>query len=545
MQAHYTQVLARTQRPTEILAAVRNLYAYVFPHSPAGTLVCERTSETRNVRIVIQVAREISTKLGRGRAVLAIAGNDDTDFWCGLFDAGAARFEHNQLAGPQAFTKKPARSVYVEKLCNTFGVSARAAEVTSILTGSQYDGGVKRHAALARALGLPDWSPGIGYSRILAGNVPPEAGAPKMPPDSLWDLWPIPGWVDEIKMEDPEEEFQQLCRRAFGFLVEEFGFRMDPPRRWEPGLWCPCMVYRHQKLIVVIEGAPNLSFVRLCLLDGESRLLDLKGWVARRDPAFLDLCHFAEGPREQIPIFAEALRQCTAAALAGNLQPVSRFEEVGPGFSFCRYTQAQSDRDLARYTGRQSVAPARAVPAAQPAVAARPAPLPLREEFKEKWSGLERLLREREEAYPPRHTWTQGTGLEMTDLYLETCKLYGQSSASERAEIRRFFAGTRNLWNDLSSFSVHAMSLLERTGDSGWLDLALLAHSIDDNKGNDFRDAYLCLAEIYKTAVRRNIRPRAHFLRIAAISSEETSPGLPSMRKFLEDAASSFENALE
>lgn len=88
MRSHYTQFLVRTDRPTQAYGAVADLDIYLFPHTSAGTLVCERTSEALDVRIVNQVARGICWLLGLGRPVLAIAGGKDKEFWCGLFDGG-------------------------------------------------------------------------------------------------------------------------------------------------------------------------------------------------------------------------------------------------------------------------------------------------------------------------------------------------------------------------------------------------------------------------------------------------------------------------
>jgi hypothetical protein len=155
---------------------------------------------------------------------------------------------------------------------------------------------------------------------------------------------PLPKWVDDIKATDATERFQQVCRRAFSFLEEELGFRMDPPQPSEPFM----AFYRSQALNVVIETLSYGGITRLCLIDRESRLLDVTEMVERRDPELLDGCRLASGYREQIPMFAEALRKCAADVLAGDLQAISREKNVERGFSLSVFfSQNERSRFLA------------------------------------------------------------------------------------------------------------------------------------------------------------------------------------------------------
>lgn len=143
----------------------------------------------------------------------------------------------------------------------------------------------------------------------------------------------------------PKERFQDVCQQAFSFLEEEFGFRKDPPRLFEPGFQSPYMAfYRSHHLTVVVEGLSHGARTRLCLIDREGHLLDLTGVVRRRDPDMLNVCRLAKGQTRQIPVFAEALRKCAADVLTGALTAISRVEEVRPGFSFCRF-DSQSECD--------------------------------------------------------------------------------------------------------------------------------------------------------------------------------------------------------
>ena len=361
----YTQILARTERPTQVLSALKNLDVYMFPHSPAGSLICEKSSAALDVRIVIQAAKEISWKLGRGCAVLAIAGDSAGGFWCRVFDGGERRFEHNRLTGPRDFTEKPASRADVDLLCGPFGAEVDRDAVYEILTSGGFQSAVERHAALAQALGLPAWSPGIGYCRCAEGSLPPAADKPGKPVRSLAALAPVIELPEQIKGPDTQVIFQEECRRSFGFLKNDFGFQEKParlmPNRTEspihrgvyligpmhrrPGYRNPyTMVYRSPYLIVVIEGLSFGTRTRLCLIDRAGRHLDFTRLAARRAPALLDLCRLAEGQREQVPIFGDTLRECAVDVLSGDLGEIPLLGEREPGFSFDAFG-ARSDSD--------------------------------------------------------------------------------------------------------------------------------------------------------------------------------------------------------
>src|SRR5512135_3530950 len=121
---HFTQIFARTERPTQILGGLKDLDAYLFPQTPAGSAACERTSETIDVRIIIQVTQGISWRLGPGPAVLAFAGNEGTGFWCGLFEGGKTRFQYNRLTGPSHFSEQPVSPEEIEAFCRHWGPEA-------------------------------------------------------------------------------------------------------------------------------------------------------------------------------------------------------------------------------------------------------------------------------------------------------------------------------------------------------------------------------------------------------------------------------------
>ena len=370
--AHYTQILVDTERPTQILSALKGLDILLFPHTPAGTLVCERTSEALDVRIVLQVVRDISMNLGGKSAVLGIAAEDDgPGFWCGLFYDGILRFQHNRLTGPRDFAEHPASPAEVATLCIGWCAGGNEERVYEALTDPRFTKAADRHAALAQALELPVWSPGIGYFEAAEGRVPPEAGVPQKPPRSLQEIRPAAGGSAGIDASDSLTWFHKTCDEEFGFLTD-FGFHKAPSRNatnvypqiinrlWimgsgsdRPGYKNAYMAsYRSRHLTVVIEGLSFGGRTRLCLIDPAGRHLDLTGLVEARDPEMLDLCQLADGQSEQIPIFAEALRKHASDVLAGDLSAISR-EELGMDFSFSAFSSpADADYVLALHGPR-------------------------------------------------------------------------------------------------------------------------------------------------------------------------------------------------
>jgi hypothetical protein len=295
----------------------------------------------------------------RGLGVLAMAGNMDiigADFWCALYGEGhAPLFEHNRLTGPRDIQRMPAHVSQLEPLREYFGYDVDNEEVSLALISSFYKNALERHEALAEALLLPKWSVGLGYSQIIEGRWPPEAGAPTKPPKCLADLRPLPEWVTEILELDLGKEFEQACQTAFGFLVEDFGFRRDRPQPSSDARIPAMAFYSREDLRVVIQGASYDSGLQLYLIDKTgNRLLDLSDLVERRNPEFFDLCCLAVGQREVLPSYANALRTYAADVLAGDLREIRPMKGFrAPGISFGDFlSKAEKEEFLARYGSR-------------------------------------------------------------------------------------------------------------------------------------------------------------------------------------------------
>lgn len=361
---HYTQVIARTARPTHILGAVQSADVYIFPYAPEGTVICERTSDAVDVRALVQVADGISWNLGSSTAVLALAGDESGGFWCGLFDGGERRFQHNRLIGRDDIADKPASPAEVDVLCRYFGGEVDRQAVYGVLTSARNMTAGDRHAALVDLLGLPAWSAGIGYAQVAGGATPPDAGVPERPIRSLTELGEVEASPAPMQAEDSLEWFHDLCTREFAFLEEDFRFRRKRDRN--AGNHYPQMIhnvlvigsgnqrpgysnaymscYHHQHLSVVIEGLSFGARSRLCLIDARGRHLNFTRLVQQREPELLDRCRLARHQGEQIPMFARSLRRCGSDVLRGDSRQISPIEHREPGFSFSAF-DSEADAD--------------------------------------------------------------------------------------------------------------------------------------------------------------------------------------------------------
>src|SRR5207244_8219077 len=85
----------------------------------------------------------------------------------------------------------------------------------------------------------------------------------------------------------------------------------------------------------------------------------------------------------------------------------------------------------------------------------------------------------------------------------------------------------------------HASRLLEQGGLPVWLDRALAAASIDDQR-RDYRDWIMSLGDIYLSARAHGIDPAPAFKRVAEISNAEPHRAAPTPTR---DAMSRFEKS--
>jgi hypothetical protein len=126
----------------------------------------------------------------------------------------------------------------------------------------------------------------------------------------------------------------------------------------------------------------------------------------------------------------------------------------------------------------------------------------------------------------------QGPRDEGYKLLAEVCDLYARADESTRAELTTTVKASDALAVLCIWFGGKACQELEATGRADWLRRAVTAAALVDT-GPDYRDWYLTLGEVWRTAVRHGLDPRGAFAAAAAIAPEQRDYGGGSTRKML------------
>ena len=170
----YTNYTLRGPTQQQVVTALEGRSAFVTPQESGCVVVYDEESDSQDMEVLSSLAGRLSEELHC--AVLAVLNHDDDILWYQLHHNGELQDEYN--SSPDYFedveeTSGPSGG-NAERLCRAFG-SRKIAEVKSILENSgenAYVFAVERHEHLVRALGIPLFSVGKGYSYIADGEVP-------------------------------------------------------------------------------------------------------------------------------------------------------------------------------------------------------------------------------------------------------------------------------------------------------------------------------------------------------------------------------------
>jgi hypothetical protein len=120
----------------------------------------------------------------------------------------------------------------------------------------------------------------------------------------------------------------------------------------------------------------------------------------------------------------------------------------------------------------------------------------------------------------------------------EVCEVYLESDP-QRCAVIRGLVHRHEIRRLLGEYIGHASQVLAQGGRPEWLDRALAAASIDDQRV-DYRDWLMSLGDIYLSARTHGIDPAPAFKRVAEISNAEPHRAAPTTTK---DAMSGFERS--
>jgi hypothetical protein len=172
----YTNYTLRGPSQQGVAKALTGRSAIVTPQQDGCVVVFDEQSDEQNMDVLTDLARDLSGELRC--PVLAVLNHDDDILWYQLYLIGELSDEYNSCPSyfdPEAEPSGP-EGGDAQKLCVAFG-STNLHEVERILRKSAFDGdgyafAVERHTDLARALGLPGFAVGGGYSYVADGEIP-------------------------------------------------------------------------------------------------------------------------------------------------------------------------------------------------------------------------------------------------------------------------------------------------------------------------------------------------------------------------------------
>jgi hypothetical protein len=172
----YTNFTLRGPSQQAVADALAGRSAFVTPAKDGSIVVYDEQSDQQDQYVITGLAASLSQEFDC--PVLAVLNHDDDILWYQLYLGGELADEYD--SSPGYFNEFADRSEPsggdAEKLCNAFGATDVLAVERVLRKPSFADGGytfaVKRHADLARALGIPFFGVGTGFGYISAGELP-------------------------------------------------------------------------------------------------------------------------------------------------------------------------------------------------------------------------------------------------------------------------------------------------------------------------------------------------------------------------------------
>jgi hypothetical protein len=167
----YTNITLRGPKQEAVAAVLRlsGRAAYVAPTHPGGTTVFEERCEEQDPTILGELAAALSEHFDC--PALAVLNHDDDVLALALYEQGdlIGDFETGHPAGFR-----------VAALCRAWDRGTARPLVWLLLRSPTPVFEVTRHAWLARSLGLPGWSVGLGFRYLDRGEIPRELTAARL-----------------------------------------------------------------------------------------------------------------------------------------------------------------------------------------------------------------------------------------------------------------------------------------------------------------------------------------------------------------------------
>ena len=167
----YTAHVLKGPAQQDVLSALRGRPALVSTTTAGFTTVLDEACEIQDGVSLAALAEELSAKFSC--SVFAVMNHDDDVLYFELYEAGTKTDEYNsnpnyfgewEVDGPSGGDAR--------RLCESLQ-AGDAATVEAVLRKDDYVFETERHRDLALALGMPDFSVGVGYNYARAGDFMP------------------------------------------------------------------------------------------------------------------------------------------------------------------------------------------------------------------------------------------------------------------------------------------------------------------------------------------------------------------------------------
>jgi hypothetical protein len=172
MGSFYTSHTLRGPSHQQLIAFLNERPAFISTTSNSITTILDQACDSQDADELNALAAQLSAHFKC--PVLAVLNHDDDVLYAVLYELGRKTDEYN--SNPLCFDDDACDDAPsggdAKRLAAAFGAGDTGA-VEAALRGTGFTLATQRHQALAHALGMPEWSVGIGYNYAEAGDLPP------------------------------------------------------------------------------------------------------------------------------------------------------------------------------------------------------------------------------------------------------------------------------------------------------------------------------------------------------------------------------------
>lgn len=171
MGSFYTSHVVRGPSQSQVLSWLKERPAYVSVTQSGTTVVLDAACESQDGEELAALAAGLSAQFNC--PVLALLNHDDDILYFELYEGGEKTDEYNSSPGyfGEGDPEAAPSGGDAARLASVFGVTD-SVRIEAALRNPDYVFAMERHRDLAAALGLPEFSVGLGYTYVEADDFP-------------------------------------------------------------------------------------------------------------------------------------------------------------------------------------------------------------------------------------------------------------------------------------------------------------------------------------------------------------------------------------